>query len=169
MLMLTYGTLDQVGNMTYCTIGPDREKEPFKYPEFVHNHYQRRDAAIDSHNSRHQDPISLEEAWITSCWENKVFAYLMATSEVNTNLAQSEFGHAEAQRPQLEFRGLLANDLINNEYLQEESGTSFSRSSKCKRDIDGHELVKFPPNQKFKNNRIVKSKSKYPYNHCVCK
>jgi hypothetical protein len=168
MLMSTYGTLERVGDVKHRTIGPDKVKKSFQYPEVVHNHYQRRDA-IDSHNARQQAPIALEETWFTTRWANRVFAYLMATSEVNTNLAETEFGHSKMRRPQLEFRRLLAKDLIENAYHQEASKPPSSRSSKRKRDLHGHELIKLPQYRKFRKNQIVKSKSKYPYNYCECK
>ena len=109
----------------------------------VHNHYQNRDA-IDSHNARRQAPIALEETWATSRWANRVFAYLLATTEVNTNLGQAAFGANETARPQLEFRRLLVRDLINNHYRTSELQVeNLHRSQRIARQ-QSHELVHLP-------------------------
>lgn len=168
MLMSTYGTCNRMGEEKFRTVGRDKRRISFQYPEVVHNHYQRR-GAVDSHNARRMAPIAIEETWSTLRWPNRVFAYLLATSEVNANLGESEFGDSEAPRPQLEFRRLLAKDLITNKYVWEEDSPSGKRKS-CRLAVQlGHDLVKLPPWKKFSGTKIVKAKSKYPFNFCNCK
>jgi hypothetical protein len=166
MLMSTYGTLTRVGDDKIRTI--DNQRLTFKYPEVIHNHYQYRDA-VDSHNARRMAPIAMEETWNTGRWPIRVFTYLLSTSEVNANLGESQFGAAEETRPQLEFRRLLARDLINNAYLtMEQQGESPGRKSKRIRESHGHELVHIPRGKKFQGARLVKSKSNYAFNFCSC-
>ena len=68
MLMSTYGTLERLDIEKFRQLKTN-ERISFKYPEVVHNHYQKRDA-VDSHNARRQAPIALEETWGTNCWLN---------------------------------------------------------------------------------------------------
>ncbi len=49
-----------------------------------------------------------------------ILVLIVAISEVNTNLVEAYFTQKLAPRPQLEFRKLLAKDLINNKYLEDE-------------------------------------------------
>lgn len=168
MLMSTYGTCNRVGEDKARTVGSHRIRIHFKYPEVVHNHYKYRDA-VDSHNARRQSPIAIEETWQTSRWANRVFAFLLAISEVNANLGESYFGTRETTRPQLEFRRLLARDLIENPYQNMNGSPSSERRSKRIRDAHGHELVKVPRGKKFKGTVLVSSKSNYPYNFCYCR
>ena len=104
MLMSTYGTNEWVGEDKFRKIGGERIT--FKYSETVYKHYQHRDD-IDSHNTRRQAPIALEETWSTRRWENRSFAFLLALSEVNANLWGHYFGGVEAVRPMLEFNRLI--------------------------------------------------------------
>ena len=60
MLISTYEINKWVGEETFCTIGG--EKITFKYPYTALNHYQRRDD-VESHNTRNQPPIALEDTW----------------------------------------------------------------------------------------------------------
>ena len=64
--------------------------------------------------------------------------------------------------PQLEFRKLLACDLINNHYLVQEDEADETRRSKRLKVIVGHSLVSLLPYQRFSGAIIVKSTSKYP-------
>ena len=55
------------------------------------NHYNYRDT-MDEHNAfRHgcvtKHGLSLEETWKTTRWENRIFAFILAVSEVNAYLA----------------------------------------------------------------------------------
>ena len=70
----------------------------FNYRKPFHNHYAYC-GAVDDHNNKHHDGgqgISLEEAWITTQWENCVFAFILAIVEVNMYLACRYFyGHKD--------------------------------------------------------------------------
>ena len=59
-----------------------------------------------------------------------LFLFLLAITEVNVNLAEAYFVHHKAPRPQLEFRKLIAKDLINNEILMQEINKQKLRRSK---------------------------------------
>ena len=54
----------------------------FKYAEPFANHYLFCHYINSRNNLRHQTP-SLEETWKTHCWPYRVFAFLLAVSEVN--------------------------------------------------------------------------------------
>lgn len=127
-------------------------------------HYAFRDS-VDSHNARRQAPISLEQTWGTGRWPNRVFAYLLATSEVNATLGEAEFGDAQHVRPQLDFRRLLAKDLIYNPYL---AGSTNPRNMAAAANTS-HKLVTLPRGKKFSGANIVDSKSDYPFNYCHCR
>jgi hypothetical protein len=166
MLMSTYGTLSRVGEERLRRVGAQQQRISFKYPELVYNHFQYRDA-VDSHNARRMAPIALEETWQTKRWANRIFAYLLATTEVNCNHGESAFGETEETRPQLEFRRLLAKDLIYNHYVASQDVSP--RASKRLRDILGHELLHIPRKKKFSGARLVPSKSNYAFNFCFCR
>ena len=88
----------------------------------IAKHYNYR-GAVDEHNIYWHDcgtkhGLILEETWKTKRWENFVFAFILAVSEVNAYLAMRYFG--ELKMTQLEFRKNLAFELIHNTL---ESGT----------------------------------------------
>ena len=60
MLMSKYEKNEWVGKEKFWTISGDRIT--FKYLETVHNYYQNR-YAVDSHNTRRQALIVLEDNW----------------------------------------------------------------------------------------------------------
>ena len=43
--------------------------------------------AVDDHNNLRHSGVSFEETWATKRWENRVFAFLLAITEVNMFLA----------------------------------------------------------------------------------
>ena len=85
MMMATYGTLEEKGEMKK-RVDANGNVISFRYPEIIHNHFQFRHA-VDDHNNRRQSPISIEKTWATAWWPNRVFAFLIAVVEVNTYLA----------------------------------------------------------------------------------
>ena len=103
-LMTTYGTVELVGEekpREWDSQGEKRRKM-VKYPEVIRNHFQYRDA-IDSNNGSRMYPIALEETWKTTRWENRVFQFLLAITEVNTkNELHHLYGHKNYS--QIEFR-----------------------------------------------------------------
>ena len=53
-------------------------------------------------------------------WPNRVFAFLLAVTEVNMSLGMVEFCGNDPTS-QIEFRKKLADALINNKYFNEEN------------------------------------------------
>ena len=129
MFMITYGTLGEVGDVKkwhYLENGVKHVKT-FQYPEVVHNHYKYRDV-IDNHNSCRMHPISMEETWMTMWWPNRVFCFLLAVTMVNVQNAVTYFLN-KPKIDSLQSRRLIAEALINNEYIQ--SGISPRSGHKC--------------------------------------
>ena len=119
-LMPTYGTNEQISShkTKHNYMNSERKKvsDTFNYPEVVSNHSKYR-YSMDDHNLKRHAPICLEHVWATKYWPHMPFSFLLAVTEVNVNLAEAFFVRHKAPRPQLEFRKLIAKDLINNEYL----------------------------------------------------
>ena len=71
----------------------------------------------------------------------------------------------------LSYRKKLAYELIENAYIKrEELQDQLSRNprqSKRLLEETGHGLVSVPPNKKFKDGRLVSSKSRYPQHKCL--
>ena len=42
---------------------------------------------IDGHNSQQMHPISMEETWMITCWQNHVFCFLLAVTVMNVQNA----------------------------------------------------------------------------------
>jgi len=181
-LMSTYGTNVQVSDHTTKRdyVNSERKKVSitFNYPEVVSNHFKYRHS-VDDHNAKRHAPICLEHVWATKYWHHRPFSFLLAVTEVNVNLAEAYFVRLNAPRPQLEFRKLIAKDLINNEYLKQEMTTQEIRKSKRKQALTAHCLQSLPPYKRFVGTKIRKSKSKYPQatytsghrkirTYCVC-
>ena len=169
-LMSTYGTNERVESHTTRRewINSDKKKvsKSFCYPEVVSNHFKYRHS-VDDHNAKRHAPICLEHVWATKYWPHRPFSFLLAITEVNVNLAEAYFVRHKAPRPQLEFRKLIAKDLIHNEYLMEEQNQQELRRSQRKRHLSTHCLQSLPPFRKFVGTKIQKSKSKYPQATCT--
>ena len=157
MFMTTYGTLGEVGDVKkwhYLENGVKHVKT-FQYPEVVHNHYKYRDV-IDNHNSCQMHPISMEETWMTMRWPNRVFCFLLAVTMVNVPNAATYFLN-KPKIDSLQSRRLIAEALINSEYLQ--SGVS-PRNGRKRRSVD-HVLLTVPHFKKIVKGRLVNCKTKY--------
>jgi Transposase IS4 len=100
------------------------EKLEFQYPELISNHYKYR-GLVDSHNAQRQAPISLEETWATKSWSNRVFAFLLAVSEINVYLSYKFFNNNKEKEYKgiLEFQKDFAEMLLYKKYLVEEAQT----------------------------------------------
>ena len=128
----------------------------FFYPEVVHNHYAYHDM-IDNHNSQRMHPISIEETWMTTCWPNRVFGFLLAIMVVNVQNAGVYFcGMAKIDA--IGARKLIGQQLIKNWYLIEENEHP-KKQPRC--GTRSHHLVTLPTFQKFEKGQLVKCKSKY--------
>ena len=119
------------------------------------------------HNTKKHALICLEHDWTTKHWPRRPFAFLFDITEVNVNLAETYFVRNEAPRPQVEFRKLIAKDLINNEYLIQEISEQELWRSKRKLALTAHCLQSLPPFTKLIGTKIRKVGSKYPQDTCT--
>jgi hypothetical protein len=164
IFMATYGTTERIGKETHRTI--DDHKHTFKYPEVMANHYMYRHY-VDDHNKLRHQPISLEEIWATKHWTKRVFAFLLAITEVNVMLAM-KFFYKKAKTNMIEFRKEFAEMMIYNKYLLEERLAMNSPVRRSKRlciETD-HDLLTLPKKTKFYKTTIVESKTEYAQNQC---
>ena len=100
MVMSTYGTMG-LKDKTNRFLEATKEKVSFHYTKVFSNHFCGRHAVDDSYKCCIQ-PISLEETWQTSNWENCVFAYFMGTAAANAQYAYQYFSKHK-QEPVLAF------------------------------------------------------------------
>jgi Transposase IS4 len=165
-LMSTYGTCDRSGKETErdVLVGGIRQKVKFNYPEVVGNHFKYRHL-VDDHNNRRHSPISFEENWATKTWENRVFAFLIAITEVNLCLV-SHYFDGNKELSQIEFRKLLAKELIYNKYIQQEAEDGLQRSKRKSPNMD-HEFLTLRVFTKFLVDKIVKANMKYAQFKCT--
>ena len=135
-----------------------------KFPEVIGNHFLFRHS-VDDHNNKRHSPISIEEIWATKWWPNRVFAFLLAVTEVNVSLGMVEFCD-NAPTSQIEFRKKLADVLINNEYFNEEDDTTPVKKAKKQR-TSVHSYCTLPKGKKFQEGQMVEAKSAYPQHKCT--
>ena len=139
-IMATYGSLeiDPTQKLTSrMETLPDgsKKKHEFRYSETFQNHMTYRHQIDDHNNLRHQQP-SLEETWKTQTWENRVFGFLLAVSEVNAFKYFVHFVWKGKEKMTLhKFRKELALALIYNEEVIEELGEGESQAKKKKKRI----------------------------------
>jgi len=93
---------------------------------------------VDDHNLRRHAPISFEEVWGTKRWANRVFAFLLAVTEVNVLLASIKLYGEKYPGGQVEFRKKFAKELINNPYFEAEARP---RRSERNQEQPSHRLV----------------------------
>ena len=164
-LMSTYVSLHTHPNQKESVGMYDKGKflKTFKYTEVIENHYNDLDA-VDEHNTFRnycgtKYGLSLEDTRKTTRWENRVFAFILAVSEVNAYLAIRYFG--ELKMTQLEFREKLVFELIHNTL---ESGNEEERPDirRNKRQNTLHKITIDPPHSGFEGGKWVKKyKQKY--------
>jgi hypothetical protein len=138
-IMATYGSLQPMGESWKERAGV---VEPFKYSTEVlfHNHFNYRHAVDDLNSLRHSN-ISLEETWTTTHrWENRVFAFFLAITEVNAfNACRTFVWPATTTRAptMLQFRKQLAEALIYNSKLPK--NYDHDSQQRCQRALEmGH-------------------------------
>jgi Transposase IS4 len=171
MFMSTYGTLEKKGKEArrFVMTRGTTEKKEFQYPEVIANHYKYR-GLVDSHNAKRHAPISLETTWATKSWIHRVFAFLLAITEVNVFLAWKYFNNDPDKEYEgmLDFRKAFAEKLIYNDYLVKEAQASpeSRRRSKRKTGTDDHELISLQKKTKFSKTLIVSSVANYPQFKC---
>ena len=168
-LMSSYGTNSTEQTRTSkrdWTEDGEKKTVEVKYPEVVDNHFKYRHH-IDDHNAKRHSPISLEQVWATKRWENRVFAFLLAVTEVNTKLAM-EYFYSQEKSSQIDFRKQLAFSLIYNNEIQQEVSPSKRRrkSAGC----GEHVLMSLPCGMKFSGSKLVTAQTEYPQRRCAtCK
>ena len=86
-IMSTYGTNQQMRKEMQCEL-VGGEQINF-YLEVIGNHFLFQHS-VDGHNNKQHSPISIEEIWGTKWWPNRVFAFLLAVTEVNMSLGMVE-------------------------------------------------------------------------------
>jgi hypothetical protein len=168
-VMSTYGTLEANGKVTSRMVmdGGVKRKKPVTYTEVIHNHYKYRHL-VDDHNAKRHSPISLEAVWGTKWWPNRVFAFLLAITEVNCRLAMISFYSAETTST-LEFRKSFAQALIQNSYLEEEEQEKLRQSPRNVLPKE-HGVFRLPLGKKNLGAQVVDSVSSAPQCRCVgCK
>jgi hypothetical protein len=165
-LMATYGTDEAVQESAAVrtTINDDGESRLhfFKYTELFHNHFKFRNA-VDLHNQLRHQPISVEDTWATMRWSNRVFAFLLAITEVNVKMAMEHFGRSE-KRPMLTTRRLIAEALINNHNIeQERTGRTIMNLRPV---LVRHTLMTVDQFRRWNGRKFVKSKTRFPQRRC---
>ena len=116
--------------------------------------------AVDNHNNLQHAIPSIEGSWITHCWSNRVFSFILAISEVNTFIGFHYFVWPKFNMKHLtllNFCHKLALELIKNDFwkkdLQERNGSgdvSSNRSHRRSRHTEStHALVHAPYNASF--------------------
>ena len=129
------------GSRNGSTQGMVRLKQK-KYTEVIANHFDFRHIVDDHNNLRHQVP-SIEQTWTTHRWATRVFAFLLALTEVNCYLAFRYFVWKNEEKMGLqEFRGILGWALIENTLGDEV--TDPRRRTRSKRKRICHKLSSAP-------------------------
>jgi hypothetical protein len=164
-LMSTYGTNERVGELkkrVYNSGGEHREKT-FQYPKVGHNHFRYRHIVDDGNGKRHS-PISLEVVWATKWWPRRVFAFILAITEVNVMLASVLFG-GYRKTSMLDFRKRLSYELIYNTYEPQQDEEQLRRSPRSEA-TQTHSLRALPRGKKFLGSEMVSSDTPYPQKRC---
>ena len=108
--------------------------------------------------------MAIEEQMRTMRWENRVFQFLLAVTEVNTNAALHYFQGDDIDS-QLDFRYKLASEMINNEYVTSNSDND-GRRLKRKDKVVVHDLRSVPPYKKFRGTELVAAAGRYNQRLC---
>jgi hypothetical protein len=166
MIMSTYGTMEEKSETIRSIAGVNKT---FKYTEVFHNHFKGRHS-VDDNNKTRMHPIALEETWQTTCWENRIFAFLLALSAANSQYAYEYFGNHEHESV-IQFRQKMARDLIYNSWVSEDElmDDNRKRSARNMSPGGGCKLIALRAHTKFDGSLVVASESKYPRKLCKCK
>ena len=158
---------------------PDGQNKKFKLVEPLYFHKMAKHC-VDDHNHLRQQLPALETTWKTSWWPNRVFAFLLAITEVNVFCAYKYFFWAHNNQSEeyedptvFSFRNILAEALIENEILEKEKSVddNIKRASKRlkKQSVDVHKLVTAPPFAKYFDGRSWVCKAGKKYQQYVCR
>ncbi len=109
--------------------GNQNRTATFRYARPFDWHFCYRHAVDDHNNLRHTLP-SIEDSWSTTRWEIRVFAFILALTEVIGFLSLRYFtfakGTIEGCPTLLVFRRRLAWQLINNMWIQQEEANNLN-------------------------------------------
>ena len=179
-IMSTYGNYHKPLYKTVetaRTVGNNIVK--FFYLDVFANHFAFRHCVDDNNHLRHMRP-SIEETWLTHHWANRVFAFFLALSEVNTYLSVRYFVWSGGKRMTIhEFRRELAllmmnNNLDgNNENGDDDDGgvAQFRSRTRLSNSQGSHILCSAPPHAHWykgppKYKWICDTSSKYQQHRC---
>jgi hypothetical protein len=144
----------------------------YRQPFGLHFKYRHQ---VDDHNNRRHAPISLERTWATKFWADRNFAWYLAVSFVNVNLAHGHFQNNGEVVPTLLFRREFARECLENTIGQDETdvgrpvrGCNVPIAFPCELVTIAHFCGMWDAGRK----KFKKSKQKYQkqrciyYNHC---
>jgi hypothetical protein len=166
-LMASYGTQDLNNEgeteRNYKNDAGEMVRKRFNYTELFYNHFTYRHAVDDHNNNRHQ-PISLEVIWATQRWANRVFAFLLAITEVNCKLA-SEYFLKKNKVSMISFRKKLAEALIYNKAYRKMEDNGESRDLRS-RSAD-HKLLTVEPFKRWNGIKWIRADTRFPQRKCI--
>lgn len=123
-IMATGGMIVSDSTCKLATRGNGAGRVQFHYTKPFDWHFRYRHAVDDHNNKRHTLP-SIEDTWKTLTWEIRVFAFILAITEVNVYLAKVFFVWSNEERDTyLQFRRKFSFQLINNPYMPANYGAS---------------------------------------------
>ena len=102
--------------------------------------------------------------WATKWWPHRVFAFLLAITEVNVMLASVYFG-GYPKTSMVNFRQQLAQALIGNTYVPLNDGRDPRRSPRNELEPT-HKLCALPRGKKILNGQVVDSNMDYSQRKC---
>ena len=147
MIMSSYSCLDHNDEHNTKWVWMEDGKQKiitFNYPEPMSIHFKFRHQVDDHNNCRHS-PISIEETWGTKYWPDRVFAFVLAVTEVNSCKAAEYFQNDGAPISQLAYRRKLAMELMTNTLDgATDSVMSPSGNLRKKRKLVSHDPLKIP-------------------------
>ena len=176
-IMETYGTMSVINTQEETSrveTLPDgsKKKRVFRYIEPFSNHFKYRHQIDDHNNLCHQEP-SIESTWSTHEWSNRVFAFLIAITEVNAFKFFRYFVWKEHEKMSLhKFRKELALNLIYNDELDEKECQIHEKEQRKKQNNPtqaAHSLMKAPigAHDFVRGEWKFQSKRKYPERTCT--
>ena len=127
---------------------------------------------VDDHNAlRHMVP-SIEGTWTTDRWANRVFAYLLATSEINGYLAMRHWVWNGEKKETVHYhRKRLALEMIKwaKEHEDDDNDEAKGPTTRRKCQRVEHEYLSAPPHAKNWDERRWIVPAKNQYQQYVCK
>ncbi len=111
-------------------------------------------------------PIALEETWKTTRWPSRVFQFLLAITEVNCQLAESNlYGRKQSSQQSLGKR--FPYKLINNKYINDENDKGEPRSKRMM-PTSNHVKESILPYHTFWGATLVPVQTEYIQRVCNC-